>query len=118
MSIKKFLLWGGWLFLVLGALGFLLGNLWAPTWNFTYGENLAHVVVGLVLLVFAYKGKSADLMKWLTILVGLVALYFSFYGFAVSTDYYGMATLEGLDNLIHLAIGVWALWVVWGKKKK
>ena len=68
------------------------------------------------MLAAAYWAKSKDLMKWLTILVGVVALYFSVYGWFVGDNYYGLGSLEQLDNVLHLVVGLWAFWAVWGKK--
>ncbi len=102
---------------MLGLVGYFVGAAWSPIWNFSYGENIAHIVLGVVMLAVVYWSKDANLMKWLTVLVGVVALYFAVYGFAVSSNYYNLGSLETLDNVAHLVIGVWGLWIVWGKKK-
>jgi len=113
---KQVLQWVGWVLLVLGVLGYLLGESLAIL-AFSNSENLAHIIIGVILLAAVYWGETASLIKWLTVILGLAGLYFGIYGFAVSSDYYGKATFETLDNIVHLIIGIWALWVVWGKKK-
>jgi hypothetical protein len=117
MKNKTFLKQIGWILLVLGIAGYLLSGSWAPSLYFSSGENLAHVVLGVILLAAGYWGQSAALTKWLVILVGVLGLYFAAYGWFVNSNYYNLGSLEGIDNIIHLIVGVWALWVVWGKKK-
>jgi hypothetical protein len=48
-------------------------------------------------------------------IVGVVALVFAVWGFMVRDlpfqNFYDLANLENpLDNLLHLVVGVWALW--------
>ncbi|MBI1975490.1 MAG: hypothetical protein HYS59_00635 [Candidatus Vogelbacteria bacterium] len=122
MNPKQFLLIGGVVLLLLGVLGYLLpdpllGNaLWL-----TGGENITHVVLGIVAIVAAYAlGHMAQ--KWLTIIVGLVALYFGVAGFFLAQtappalNYYNVANLELLDNLIHLVVAIWAFMAAKGAK--
>lgn len=116
-KLRNFLRWIGWLFVGLGVLGYLIGSSWAPTLIYSANESLAYLVVGAVLLAAAYWGKTASLLKWLTILVGVAGVYFAAYGWFVSSNYYNLASLEGLDNILLLLVGVWALWLVWGKKR-
>ena len=118
MKIKQFLMWVGWILLVLGVLGYVLPNIWGASLNFSAGENLSHLLLGLVTLAVAYWAKDADLKRWYVILIGVLALYYATFGWLVSPNYYGYATLEQTDNIIHILIGVWALWAVWGNKKK
>lgn len=80
------------------------------------GENIAHAVLGIVALAAAYGLRRADYQKWLVVVVGGVALLFGILGFVLpagSTSQYnlGVANLENpLDNLLHLVVGIWALW--------
>lgn len=122
MNPKQFLLVGGIVLLALGILGYLLPNplLGNALW-LTGGENIAHLVLGIVAIVAAYAlGYSAQ--KWLTIIVGLVALYFGVAGFFLAAtnppalNYMNLANLELLDNLIHLVVAVWAFMAAKGGK--
>jgi len=121
MNPKQFLMWGGLILLVLAVLGFVAGTSFGPSFWLTPGENYAHLVLGLVAVAAAYWLKDANLQKWLVALVGVVALYFGIWGFVVASEpplnYYQLANLELLDNLLHLVVGVWALWAAfWGKE--
>ena len=120
MNPKQFLLVGGIVLLALGLLGYATGGnatagpLGTTLW-LTDGENIAHVVLGVVALIAAYA-LGASARKGLTIIVGLVALYFGVVGFTLGPtsfpglNYSGVANLETLDNLIHIVVAVWAFW--------
>ena len=120
MNPKQFLLVGGIVLLLLGLLGYATGGnstvgpLGTTLW-LTDGENIAHVVLGVVAIIAAYV-LGAGARKWLTVIVGLVALYFGVVGFTLgstnppSLNYYGVANLETLDSLVHLVVAAWAFW--------
>jgi uncharacterized membrane protein HdeD (DUF308 family) len=121
MNPKMFLKWGGVILLVLGVLGFV----WPapqlyPTFYLDGAENWAHLVLGLVALAIAYWADGQT-QKWIATLVGVVALYFGVWGFVVGgapePNYYGITNLEMLDNIVHLVVGVWALWSVYGNNR-
>jgi sulfite exporter TauE/SafE len=119
LSPRWFLTIGGIVLAALGIIGFIA---WYATGqaenNIFYldnGENVAHTVLGVVALILAAITKANDaIQKWVVVLVGLVALFFGVYGFAVGGDArpntFGLGNLENpLDNLLHLVVGVWAL---------
>lgn len=118
MNPKKFLLWVGWFFVALGVVGYFVGDLWMPLWGFGMGENLAHLVVGLVVLMAAYWARTKAVIDWLIIAVGVLALFFAGYGWFVESNFRGLADLEQIDNIVHLIVGLWALWIVWGRGKR
>lgn len=115
MNPKQFLLWGGIILLVVGILGYINGGFLSFLgFQFDSGENLAHTLLGIVAIA-AYLWLPAMAQKWLVILVGLLGLYFAVYGYLVrgnvSPNYFGLANLENpSDNILHLLIGLWALW--------
>jgi uncharacterized protein DUF4383 len=118
---KQFLLIGGIVLLVLGLAGFAGlfsdpkaygGFFWLDT-----SENVAHTVLGVVAIAASYVLKDAQAQKWLVVVVGVVALFFTIYGLAVGGDTtsghntFGIANLESpADDILHLVVGVWALW--------
>lgn len=128
MTPKKFLIWGGWVLLVLGVLGFILpdrgelqGSLLGSYLWFDSAENWAHTVLGIVALLLGYWGP-AGVQKPVVVIVGLVALFFGITGFMVAgrpaPNWYGVTNLENpLDNLVHLVVGIWALWAGLAKSK-
>lgn len=117
-TIKRYLMWVGWFLVILGGVGYLLPSTLAPSFYFTQGENIAHLVLGVFMLLVAKMNKDVNTAKWFTALVGVVGLYFAVFSWAVSPDYYGYAQLDTLDNVIHLVVGLWALWIVWGRNGK
>jgi len=107
MNPKQFLMLGGVVLLILGVLGFILpkGELIGRTLWFDNAENYAHTVLGIVAIIASYAlGASAQ--RTLTGIVGVVALFFGVWGFFRPT--FDGANLETLDNIIHLAVAVWA----------
>ena len=121
MNPKQFLVWGGIVLVLVGVLGFvgLIGptaadSLFGEAWWFDNAENWAHLVLGVVALIAAYALKSADAQKWLVTLVGLLALFFAAYNI-FSTSFLGANLESPADLILHLVVGVWALWASKGK---
>ncbi len=121
MNPKQFLMLGGIVLVLVGVLGFvgLIGptaeaSLFGENWWFDNGENWAHLVLGVVALIAAYALKSADAQKWLVVVVGLLALFFAAYNI-FSTSFLGANLESPADMILHLAVGVWALWASKGK---
>lgn len=121
LTSPGFLRIGGTILLILGWLGYLLapisgGALLGDFWWFSGGENFAHATLGVLALVFA-ADLTSDWQKAMAAIVGIVSLLFGVYGFTLpagtmeSLNTWGVANLENpLDNLLHLVVGVWALW--------
>lgn len=125
LTVNIFLTVGGIVLLALGILGLITWNAKILQENsvfyLTNGENVAHIVLGVVALVLVGTMKAQkDLLKWVVVLVGIVALFFGIYGFIVAGssatmmgekfNTFGLANLENpLDNLLHLVVGVWAM---------
>ncbi|MBI4032279.1 hypothetical protein HY374_01070 [Candidatus Berkelbacteria bacterium] len=117
MNPKQFLTIGGWVLLlvaILGAIG-ILGptadkSIFGDAWVFTAGENWAHFILGVVALLAAMT-LGAESQKMLVGLVGLIALVVGVWGFFLGSDtpnFYGANLENPLDNILHLAIAVWA----------
>ena len=116
LTPNGFLKVGGIVLLVLGILGFILpgGRVLGDAFYLDFAENVAHTVLGIVALIAAYA-ISQGAQKGLVLIVGIVALVFAVWGFLVAgnaaPNWYGIANLENpLDNLLHLAVGIWAVW--------
>ncbi len=120
MNPKQFLQVGGAILVLLGIVG-LLGVFTEEATPFFWldsGENVAHLLLGLVALAAVYvpglNSALAPLYRPIVILVGIIALFFGAYGFVVSgapvPNTFGLANLENpADNLLHLVVGAWAL---------
>ncbi|MBI2598888.1 hypothetical protein HYW40_01600 [Candidatus Curtissbacteria bacterium] len=126
MNPKQFLTIGGAVLVLVAILGYIgiIGptmeqSIFGEAWYFDNGENVAHLVLGVVALGAAFLA-SAGMQKMLTMLVALVALFFGLYGFIAGpgpANTFGLANLENpLDNVLHLAIAAWAGYVSWMKK--
>ena len=126
LSVNYFLAVGGTTLLALGVLGLITWSGGILKENSVFylddGENVAHIVLGAVALLLVGTMRSqTQLLKWVVVLVGLVALFFGIYGFSVAgkdiPNTFGLANLENpLDNLLHLVVGAWALLAAfWGR---
>jgi hypothetical protein len=120
MSPKQFLIIGGVILVLLGIAGLVLpdGQILGDSWYLTSGENVAHLVLGVVALAAVYvpglNSSLAPYYKPIVILVGIIALFFGVYGFLVADtpplNTFGLANLENpYDNILHLVVGFWAL---------
>ena len=116
MNPKQFLQIGGAILLLLGLVGF--AGLFSTKGSFFWldnGENVAHTGLGIIAIAASFLLKDAQMQKWLVAAVGVIALFFTIYGFAVAGDAsganaFGLANLESpADDILHLVVGVWAL---------
>lgn len=121
MNPKQFLTIGGAVLVLLSLIGFtgVLNQQATPFFFLTAGENVAHLVLGVVALAAVFvpglNSLLAPLYRPIVILVGIIAVFFGLYGFAVGgapvPNTFGVANLENpSDNLLHLIVGAWALW--------
>ena len=117
LSSRGFLLLGGIILVVLGVSGLtvlgptpeasLLGDF---NW-LDQGENVAHLLFGVVALGAYFMLKDAMLTKWLVALVGVVALVATVAGFlngSAAVPNVGFTNLEMSDNVLHLVVALWA----------
>ena len=116
MNPKQFLQIGGGVLLLVGLLGF--GGIIGPTpekslfgafWWFDNYENVVHTLLGVVGILASFV-LPHHYQKPLVILLGVVALFFAVYSGLIDMNFLG-ATLENpADTVLHLVVGVWALW--------
>ena len=118
---KGFLQVGGAVLVLVGILGYvgiigptpdhsLFGNLW---W-FDNGENLVHLVLGIVALLAASMLKDMGMQKNLVILVGVIALLVAVYNL-FSNTLLGSNLESPMDFILHLVVGVWAFMAAFKK---
>lgn len=122
MNPKQFLLIGGIILVVVGLAGFVVlgpgpgDSVFGENWWFDNGENAAHLLFGVVALVAAFA-LAAELQGWLTLLVGILGLLVMTWGWFVGPNLWGANLENPLDNVLHLAVGAWALWAWWSGRK-
>lgn len=121
MTPKKFLMLGGVILVILGIVGFIVPRIGGDYLYFDAAENWTHLILGIVAIAASYGAPSGG-QKGLSVVVGIVALYFALAGFLVAgrpaPNYFGVTNLENpFDNLVHLVVGIWALWASFGKNK-
>ncbi|MFQ5966696.1 MAG: hypothetical protein ACE5MI_03675 [Acidimicrobiia bacterium] len=116
MNPKQFLIIGGVVLLAVGILGFVgvIGpepedSIFGETWYFDNPENYAHTVLGAVALIAAFT-LNATLQRYLVLLVGVLGVFFAVYNL-FSEMFAGAELQRPLDTLLHLVVGVWALFV-------
>lgn len=121
MNPKQFLLIGGLVLAVVGILGFVgvIGptaeqSIFGSAWWFDNAENWAHLVLGIVALL-AWKMLSASNQKMLVILVGVLGLLVGLYNFT-STSLLGANLENPADLVLHLVVGLWALYAGLSKR--
>jgi len=123
MNPKSFLFIGGIILAAVGILGFIgvLGptsenSIFGSAWWFDNVENWAHLVLGIVALIVRYA-MGEMIQKTITLLVGLLAAVATLSGFLAGPYFLGANLQNPLDNILHLAVAVWALWSWWAAKK-
>lgn len=120
MNPKQFLQVGGVVLLVVGLLGFfgLIGptandSVFGGSWWFDNGENWAHLLLGVVAILASFA-LPMMYQKPLVMLVGLLGLFFAVYNI-FNTMFLGSSLESPADLVLHLVVGVWALWASKGK---
>jgi hypothetical protein len=115
MNPKQFLIIGGAVLVLVGVLGFVgvIGptadkSIFGQTWWFDNAENWAHLVLGVVGLAAAFV-LPGSLQKPLVMLLGVVGILVALYNL-YSTNLLGANLESPADLILHLVVGVWALW--------
>lgn len=108
---KTFAMIFGWLFLVIGILGFIPNPIVGETGLFhaDLNHNIVHLLSGAIFLWVAYAApaKSAMTLK----VFGIVYLLITVLGFITgeSGTLLGLLEINGADNWLHLILGATAL---------
>ena len=115
MNPKQFLIIGGAVLILVGVLGFagIIGptpsaSMFGPTWWFDNPENYAHLILGIVGVIAAFV-FPASLQKPLVLLLGVLGLFFAVYSGFVNAQFLGANLENPADTVLHLAVGIWAL---------
>jgi hypothetical protein len=110
---KTFAMVFGWIFIVLGVLGFFQNPLISSASGAWFvadtAHNLVHLISGIIFLWVAYSAahKAAMTLKVFGVIYLLVALI----GFFTSSgSILGLFMVNGADNWLHLVFAVFFLW--------
>lgn len=117
MTTKSFLIWGGWMLVLLAVLGVIgvIGpspeeSLFGATWYFNGRENLVRLALGVLCLIAAVAAPR-PLQR---LLVGAIALAYlalgaaSFFLPANEPLFMGLTLEDPYDSILHLVLGLWA----------
>jgi uncharacterized membrane protein len=121
---KGFLTYGGAVLLLLGIVGYLgiFSKTAVPAFYLDSGENIAHTALGIIALAIVFvpglNTMFAPYYRPIVILLGIVALFFAIYGFAVggnaAPNTFGVANLESpADDILHLVVAAYAFYAAW-----
>ncbi|MBX4198799.1 DUF4383 domain-containing protein [Candidatus Parcubacteria bacterium] len=116
---KKFAMIFGWIFIVLGVLGFfnnpLIGSSSGALFMADTAHNLVHLISGIIFLWVAYGAahKAATTLK----VFGVIYLLMALLGFFSSTgSVLGLVMVNAADNWLHLILGIIFLWGAMSKR--
>ena len=113
----------GWIFLVLGILGFfsnpIIGSSASVWFHADFNHNLVHLVTGLIMLWVAYKAmdKTSVTIKtfgWIYLVIAILG----FFLVSGTGTLLGLVEVNGAVNWLHLIFGVILLWVAMKGGKK
>ena len=121
MNPKQFLQIGGVILILLAVIGYFKPDLAGDFLSFDANENWAHLALGIVAILLSPL-PMIELQRWIVVLVGIVSIVIAVLGFLVrdypSPNFYGVANLENpVDNVLHLVVGLWALFAAFNKKE-
>ncbi len=116
MNSRQFLQIGGIILVLVAILGYagIIGptsdsSIFGSYWWFDSAENIAHLVLGIVALIAAYA-LPAGAQKALTMIVGIVGILVGLYSILGEAMLLGATLQNPMDTILHLVVGVWALW--------
>ncbi len=126
MNLKRprgFLRFGGGIIFIIGLLGIagLMGpspaqSIFHSYWWLGERESLAFFIVGLA-LVFISFAAPAILQRYIVIIFGIFEILIGLYVF-FDRSIFGISLENPSDLMLHLFIGGWALYSVYGKNQR
>jgi len=111
-NIIQFLTWIGWFLFTLGIIGYVTGGeVIVSNWSLGINESLAYLILGFVMIAAVKMSRDFSLLQKFTLLIGVTGLFFAVYGLAKGPDYYGYASFESIDNILHFIVGAWGIYI-------
>ena len=112
---KTYIKFFGWVFLILGILGFfsnpLVGSGMSAWFHADFNHNLVHLITGLILLWVAFK-STAKVTRTLKTF-GIIYIIIAILGWLLVSGtgtLLGLIEVNGAANWLHLILGVLLLW--------
>lgn len=83
-------------------------SIFKEAWWFDSGENIAHLVLGVVALIAAFAIPSG-LQRPLVMVLGVFGVLVGLYSLMGRMNFLGANLENPADSLLHLVVGAWAL---------
>src|SRR3989344_986144 len=108
----------GWVFLVIGILGFVPGitadgDMLRGVFEVNAAHNIVHVLTGILALVFA---RSASQARTFAMVFGIIYAIIALLGFFTG-DVLGFVVANGADNWLHVLLAIIFLWAGFAGRK-
>ncbi|ASS74541.1 hypothetical protein CIG75_05700 [Tumebacillus algifaecis] len=103
----------GWIFLLIGLLGFFMNDLFGLI-QFDTTHNIVHLVLGVLGIA---AGQSVTWSRLYAQVFGTIYVLLGILGFFLP-DLLGYHHLEVTENLVHVILGAWGLYAVLGATEK
>lgn len=110
----------GWIFIVIGVLGFIPGitsnGQLIGVFEVDGVHNIIHLITGILAVWLVKKGEDSAraYAKWF----GIIYLIVTLWGFFVSDAVLGFINVDGADNVLHLIVALLFLWVGFAGRKE
>jgi hypothetical protein len=121
LNPKQFLVVGGLILVLVALLGFFgvtgptaSDSIFGASWYFDSAENWAHLVLGVVGLLAAFVLPASG-QKMLVMLLGVIGILVGLYSLFIDTKFFAAMLQNPADTILHIVVGLWALWASMGK---
>jgi hypothetical protein len=108
---KTVVTWFGWIFIIIGILGFIPGitsdGMLLGIFEVSAVHNIVHLLSGIIALAMAAQGE--DGARTYAKIFGVVYLLVTLLGFFTGS-FIGLFEANGADNVLHLLLAVIFLW--------
>ncbi len=117
---KKLVTVLGWIFIVIGVLGFIPGitsdGMLIGVFEVDAVHNIVHLITGILAVWLARKGE--DSARSYAKVFGVIYAVVTLWGLLISDSVLGFINVNGLDNILHLVVAVLFLWVGFAGRKE
>jgi len=108
MSAKLYAKVNGVLLLIIGIIGFFTSEFLGI--RFDPLHNIVHLVIALIALYIGFGNFPEASALSFAKTFGLIYIVLGIMGFFLP-DFFGLISLELQENLLHLILGIWGIWI-------